>query len=126
MVHGWQSLQDGCHIQFELSTQHDFVRVLRQRKAEDLAAVEEIHDAIVEQKDRQSGFLESEQRFTKSCFPFLKHNGSQRCAMKGIKWIVDVKKKQVLEVTYLVDEEVSTKCFEKKLRKLISNVSIHD
>lgn len=35
--------------------------------------------------------------------------------MKGINWIVDVMKKLVLEVTYLVEEEVSTKCSEKKL-----------
>jgi hypothetical protein len=35
--------------------------------------------------------------------------------MKGVKWIGDVMKKQVLEVTYLVDAEVSTKCNGKKL-----------
>ena len=80
-----------------------------------VAAVEGIHDDRIDQKDRQIRFFESEQRSTKSCFPFIKNNGGQRYAMKGIKWIVDVMKKQVLEVTYLVDEEVSTKCSEKKL-----------
>jgi len=69
-----------------------------------VTAVEGIHDERIDQKDRQIRFFESEQRSTKSIFPNGKSDGGQRYAMKGIMWIVDVMKKLVLEVTYLVDE----------------------